>query len=50
MDRADDWPRLVEEIRVRHRNRPKMLEILDRLQERPIVDAGAAGKRRRMAT
>jgi hypothetical protein len=35
--KGSEWKQLVEDIRQRHRNRPKLLEILDRLDDRPIV-------------
>lgn len=37
IDREHEWKQLVEEIRVGHRNRPRFMEILDRLEDRPIV-------------
>ncbi len=48
LDRADEWQRTVEEIRVRYKNRPRLMEKLDRLQTRPI--ASSTGKRPKMAT
>jgi uncharacterized Zn finger protein len=47
LDRAEEWQRTVEDIRVRYRNRPRLMETLDRLQTRPIA---STGKRPRMAT
>lgn len=35
-----EWMELVHQIRERHRNRPKLLEILDRLETKPIVLKG----------
>lgn len=35
--RGQDWKQSIEEIRLRHRNRPRLMEILDRLEERPIL-------------
>jgi uncharacterized Zn finger protein len=32
-----DWKQLVEEIQIRYRNRPKFMEILDRLEGKPIL-------------
>jgi uncharacterized Zn finger protein len=37
--RADEWTRLVQDIRERYRNRPRFMEILDRLDNRPIASA-----------
>jgi uncharacterized Zn finger protein len=37
IQRDDEWKKLVEDIRLRYRNRPKFIEILDRLDDRPIL-------------
>lgn len=39
LDRESDWVQTVQEIRERYRNRPRFLEILDRLEDRPIASA-----------
>ena len=44
LDRDDFWIELVKDIREKYRNRPRFLEILDKLERRPIV---ATQKRRR---
>lgn len=36
-DRDQDWKQLVEDIRLRYRNRPKFMEILDRLEGQTII-------------
>jgi uncharacterized Zn finger protein len=35
--RDQEWKQTIEEIRLRYRNRPRLVEILDRLEERPIL-------------
>lgn len=35
--REQEWKQSIEEIRLRYRNRPRLIEILDRLEERPIL-------------
>lgn len=37
IDRGWEWNDLVAEIRVNYRNRPRFMEILDRLEARPIL-------------
>jgi uncharacterized Zn finger protein len=37
LDRGPEWNDLVAEIRVNYRNRPRFMEILDRLEARPIL-------------
>jgi uncharacterized Zn finger protein len=37
IDRENDWKQLVEDIQIRYRNRPKLMEILDRLERKPIL-------------
>ncbi|MDP9175728.1 MAG: SWIM zinc finger family protein [Planctomycetota bacterium] len=37
MERENDWTQIVEDIRLRHRNRPRFMEILDRLENRTIL-------------
>ena len=44
MERENDWTQIVDDIRLRHRNRPRFMEILDRLENRTIL---AAQKTRR---
>jgi uncharacterized Zn finger protein len=44
MNRENDLTQLVDDIRLRHRNRPRFMEILDRLENRTIL---AAQKTRR---
>jgi uncharacterized Zn finger protein len=39
LGRADDWPALVASIREKYRNRPKFMEILDRLDGRTILQS-----------
>jgi uncharacterized Zn finger protein len=43
LDRDDFWIELVKDIREKYRNRPRFMEILDKLERRPIV---ATQKRR----
>ena len=35
--REEEWKQAVAEIRLHHRNRPRLVEILDRLDSRPIL-------------
>ena len=37
LNRETEWTQLVADIRQRHRNRPKLMEMLDRLNDQPIV-------------
>ncbi len=37
LDRGPEWNDLVAEIRVNYRNRPRFMEVLDRLEARPIL-------------
>lgn len=37
LDREDEWKQALAEIRVRYRNRPRFMEILDGLDFRPIL-------------
>ncbi len=37
IDREHEWKQLVEDIRLRYRNRSRFMEILDRLEDRPIL-------------
>lgn len=39
IDRENGWTQLVNDIRLRYRNRPRFMEILDRLENRPILAA-----------
>lgn len=41
----DAWTRLIQDIREQYRNRPRFMEILDRLEDRPI--ASSAGRHRK---
>ena len=40
--REKDWKQLVYDIRLRYRNRSKLIEILERLDNRPIIAARKA--------
>lgn len=42
--REQDWKQLIDDIQIRYRNRPKLMEILDRLESKPILD-GRKGRR-----
>jgi uncharacterized Zn finger protein len=44
LDRGPEWNDLVAEIRVNYRNRPRFMEILDRLEARPILQKPRAQK------
>lgn len=44
LDRGPEWNDLVAEIRVNYRNRPRFMEILDRLEARPILQKSHARK------
>lgn len=46
LDRGPEWNDLVTEIRVNYRNRPRFMEILDRLEARPILQTSNSAKRR----
>ncbi len=37
LNRQDEWAQLLADIRLRYRNRPRFMEILDRLDDRTIV-------------
>jgi uncharacterized Zn finger protein len=37
LNREDEWMQLLADIRLRHRNRPRFMEILDVLEGRTIV-------------
>ena len=37
LDRENEWTQLVADIRQRHRNRPKLMEMLNRLNDQPIA-------------
>ena len=41
--REEEWTQTVTEIRLRHRNRPRLAEILDRLESRPILQTAKTG-------
>ncbi len=38
LQRAEEWDALLADIRLRHKNRPKFMEILEKLDPRPIVE------------
>jgi uncharacterized Zn finger protein len=42
-----DWAALVADIRLKHRNRPRFMEILDKLDGRTILQTQKAGGRKR---
>ena len=44
LDRGWEWVQLVTEIRTNYRNRPRFMEILDRLEAHPILEKPAAKK------
>jgi len=44
LDRGWEWNDLVTEIRTNYRNRPRFMEILDRLEARPILQKSSARK------
>lgn len=44
LDRGWEWNELVADIRVNYRNRPRFMEILDRLEARPILQKSSARK------
>src|SRR5207244_2420485 len=37
LGRDDEWTKLVEEIREQHRNRPRFMEVLDKVEGRSIM-------------
>ena len=37
IDREQDWKQLTEDIQIRYRNRPKLMELLERLENKPIL-------------
>lgn len=46
LDRGTEWNDLVAEIRVNFRNRPRFMEILDRLEARPILQKPRSSRHR----
>jgi len=44
LDRGPEWNALVAEIRMNYHNRPRFMEILDRLEARPIFQKHRAQK------
>lgn len=42
LHREDEWKQSVADIRLRYRNRPRFMEILDRLDSRPILQSSGA--------
>lgn len=44
LHREDEWKQSVADIRLRYRNRPRFMEILDRLDSRPILQS-SGGRR-----
>ena len=47
LKRAKEWDALVAEIREKYRNRPRFMEVLDRLEGRTIVATQKARRRKR---
>lgn len=47
LGRQDEWGALLSEIREKYRNRPRFMEILDRLEGRTIVQSQKTRRRRR---
>lgn len=45
LGRGDEWKRLLAEIRLEYRNRPRFMEILDKLNGRTIVETQKARRR-----
>jgi len=46
LDQEDRWNELLADIRQNYRNRPRFMEILDRLQGRPIVESQKSSRHR----
>jgi len=44
LDRGWEWNELVTEIRTNYRNRPRFMEVLDRLEARPILQKSRSPK------
>ena len=44
LDRSWEWNELVTEIRTNYRNRPRFMEILDRLESLPILQKPGSRK------
>jgi uncharacterized Zn finger protein len=42
LHREDEWKQSVAHIRLRYRNRPRFMEILDRLDSRPNLQSSGA--------
>ena len=42
LHREEEWKQSVADIRLRYRNRPRFMEILDRLDSRPILQSPGA--------
>jgi uncharacterized Zn finger protein len=42
LHREDEWEQSLADIRLRYRNRPRFMEILDRLDSRPILQSSKA--------
>ncbi len=46
LNRADEWTALVASIRAKYGNRPRFMEALDGLDDRPIVQTAARSRRK----
>jgi uncharacterized Zn finger protein len=46
LGRPGEWPQLLADIRLRHRNRPRFMDVLDKLEDRPIVESSRSAARR----
>jgi hypothetical protein len=44
LDRGWEWNELLADVRMNYRNRPRFMEILDRLEARPILQKSNARK------
>ena len=47
LGRSDEWTALLSEIREKYRNRPRFMEILDKLEGRTVLQSQKARRRRR---
>lgn len=45
LDQEDHWNELLADVRHNYRNRPRFMEILDRLQGRPIIQSHKSSRR-----
>ncbi len=46
LDRDDHWNELVKDIREKYRNRPRFMDVLDKLEGRTIVGSSRSSRRR----